>query len=240
MANNAPPQHEGKLPDFQQKLGPLPMWAWAVGVVAAYLVYSHFIRSKTSTATTDGATDLVDGNSGDILGTSGSATSGISGSTTGSTGVNGTAPTNQSWGLGAISGLIANGQYQAGDVENAITQWLSGSSLSTVNDWNIVNTALKNYGPPPTPVPVIAGSGLPSTEVTRTDFYGNQYADVFDATGKMLSETNTKYVSPEEFGEEQNEGKAPGVFDQYGGFYNPGTPVPVTPTYTPPAVTSGP
>jgi hypothetical protein len=218
MAENAP--EKPGLPDFSKKVGPLPTWGWAVIVIGAYFVYRHISAGRTVAASTaDAATDptaLIDGN---MLGGSGSASSGLGSTSTASLS---DPPTNQAWGLTAIQALIGGAAYKPGDVTTAITKYLSGDPLSTLQQ-KIVNDALKN-GPPPTPVPLVT---IPQTQDISTDFYGNQTKTIFDTDGNVVSQTAIKYVSPAEFQAEQAVGKAPGVYDPTGGFYDPGTPTPV-------------
>jgi hypothetical protein len=223
MASDAPHSHpEGMGLDLSKKYGPLPTWGWAALVIGAYLVFRH-IQVGRAAATGGGSTDALTTDAsipGDALGSSGAAGSGYAGTgsvTPGGAGL--PTPTNQSWAMAAIGGLVGTGKYKATDITTAISDYLTGQALD-VHQVAIVNDAMTGYGTPPTPVPV----NMPEYSDTATDFYGNQTQTITDIAGNVVSQASKKYVTPQEFAAEQAAGKAPGVYDPTGGFYDPGTP----------------
>lgn len=154
---------DGEPLDLTAKLGPLPYWEWAVGAIAVYFVYSHFLHPKVTVATAPNPTDAVvdDGSgdvTGDILGGSGSGSSGstdYSGDTSGLSGL--AAPTNLSWLHNAIDGLLGS-QYNSADINDALTNWMAGNPI-TADQRAIVAAAIEKFGAPPTPIPTNNGTG---------------------------------------------------------------------------------
>lgn len=83
-----------------------------------------------------------------------------------------TLATNAQWSTAAANGLIAQGQFAALDIENALANYLTGAPLTPAQT-AIINTAVAAYGSPPeavlasttTPTPVSPVSGY----VRRSD-----------------------------------------------------------------------
>lgn len=143
------------------KLGPLPVYAWiGIGVAGVY-GYSRFrSRGASSSASSDSPVSdtssasaeqygSVDGSAGNAGNTS-VVSSGAIPSDTPST-----PTTNEEWGRIVSDWLISHGRNPA-DVTNAISNYLAGKSLTTVQK-AIVDIAIQAYGVPPTgAVPVIS------------------------------------------------------------------------------------
>jgi hypothetical protein len=140
------------LEGMTKKLGPLPVWAWAVAGVGGYLLLERLRKTSTAAATAAGAS-VAASNAGTGLGTSQTppplpGSPGISGITT-----------NNQWATEASTTLISDsGQYgwSPSEVETAISAYLNGENL-TGDGVAIVNAALAMFGSPPEGnVPVVS------------------------------------------------------------------------------------
>lgn len=132
--------------DLTRKLGPLPVWGWAVAVAGGYVVFKHFSPSTSSTpVTTPSAAAADQALAGSIVpDTSGGGAGTPTGSPGGPT-------TNAEWALAAVNALI--GQHVDGvAAENAINAYLSGVALTTAQH-SLVVEAIQAVGPPPEGVP---------------------------------------------------------------------------------------
>lgn len=143
------------------KLGPLPVYAWVgIGVAGVY-GFVKFRSRGTNAAASDSAT-VSDTSSasaeqyGSADGSAGNAgnTSVVSSGTIPSDNPS-TPTTNEEWSRIVSDWLISHGRNPA-DVQNAITSYLAGKPLTTIQQ-AIVNIAIQAYGVPPTgPIAVVA------------------------------------------------------------------------------------
>lgn len=173
--------------DLFSKIGPLPAWAWAAGVVGAYIVWSH--HNGGGAAAVDNPTvseaDNLD------YGSLGSDSSGYSGGDTGfqvpSSGyldpltgepLDPTAnpfTSNAQWGVYVINGEIKQGS-PAGVTTTAITYYLSGKAV-TQEEATIIGKAIQDFGSPPNPLPINVISG-PTPPTKDQPFKGKPAAPV--------------------------------------------------------------
>ena len=133
--------------DLNRKLGPLPVWAWAlIGVGVGY----YFVKKKQAATAASQATlsPVVEAGPATInAGTGGVAT-----------------PSQSDWQTQAANGAIAAG-YNPSQVENALSSFSTGQPLDQTQE-GILNWILQNYGSPPSGVsPVVAGA-LPPPQVS--------------------------------------------------------------------------
>lgn len=134
--------------DLNKKMGPLPVWAWALLVGGGLGFYFYYQRTKTSSVNTAASTQQ----SADAFGTTrpgaGNLTSGGTGTDVATT----TAiQTNQQWSVKAQSILVSFG-YDPATVAIALANYLGGNDL-TAQQQAIVSEALRAAGPTPEPVP---------------------------------------------------------------------------------------
>lgn len=146
--------------DFGAKIGPLPVWGWAVGVVGAYYVF-HYMHGSSSPATTTVAvpSNLSLPGSGATVASSSGGPVGPVASVSGPT-------TNQQWSTLAANYLIAQGDSPT-TVESALADYLAGNTLDSAEQ-AIVDQALKVFGSPPDGVIGATTGGGTSTTPTSS------------------------------------------------------------------------
>ena len=120
-----------------KKLGPLPVWGWAIAIVAGYLVYRWWKDRSAGTA----PQSITSGTSTGIAVTRASQAPFITsgrGNTTSSTG------TGSTWVAKAQAALQGIG-YTSGTVDKALQAYVSGSGMNQ-SQHNIVTAAQKLVG----------------------------------------------------------------------------------------------
>lgn len=143
------------------KIGPIPVYAWiGIGVAGIY-GYTKF-RSRGTSAASSSDSPVSDtstasaeqyGSADGSAGNPGSASVVSSGAIPSDT--PSTPTTNEEWGRIVTDWLISHGRNPA-DVSNAITNYLAGKPLTTIQQ-AIVNIAIQAYGVPPTgAIPIVA------------------------------------------------------------------------------------
>jgi hypothetical protein len=140
-----------------KKVGPLPVWGWAVVIVGAYLLY-HYLHNRSSSAASTVIPDSGANPSNALVG-------GDSGTSTTSTGSTGTA-TAADWIFNAQQYLLALG-YDQSSIDTAFQDWTSGNPL-TSTDVGILDSAVNGNGAPPAGLPVITLGTSGSTATAGT------------------------------------------------------------------------
>ena len=168
--------------DLNDKIGPLPAWAWGGIIVGGVLIF-HFIRSRQQAASVQVPAPGADATADPTASDNGATSSEFSAnpytqayqdyitsdptnpaypvSVGGSSGV--PAPiTDAQWGRVASDGLIGQGNDPT-IVTSAITKYLSGQSLSAAED-AVIGKALQLFGSPPEGALPILFSPTPVTQ----------------------------------------------------------------------------
>lgn len=175
-------------PDMFSKLGPLPTWAWAAGIIGAYLLWQHGKTTAATGTAVDSNTLLPDNNSqllpgaatpsidpsqagynyNDVLGGTyeGAVGGGGGGILQTATGTSYNFGTNEQWGNYAINQLSAAGTAGS-DATNAIAHYLAGDPLSP-SEVAIVNNAIQKFGAPPLFLPLNSQPTSPTPISTPT------------------------------------------------------------------------
>lgn len=163
--------HGGLKSALGRKLGPLPMGIWVLAVGGG-LVFAYYMR-RNSSSTDATATDTTGADTGDTgQGTwpyglpngVGQAGYDPSGSDSGSTD-DGTLPTtNEQWQKRAVQVLVGLG-YEAIAVDRAVSAYLGGESLTTIQR-AIINEAILRIGPPPVSPPSPTSPDQPPPIIT--------------------------------------------------------------------------
>jgi len=132
-------RHDG----FGKKIGPLPMWAWAVILVAGAAAVYYFYTRNQSSASVAGEPVSYPAYSDTGNGTDGSASDMTGGASTGSS-----LTDNQSWINAALSEASALGVSPT-DLNAALNDFLNGNPITTQQQsW--VDQAISSIGAPPT------------------------------------------------------------------------------------------
>ncbi len=170
---DSPPAARGSV--FTRKLFRVPVWVWAIVIIAIAGAYAWW-RNKYTVA---GQTQDPDGNTDsdpttdevDSTDYSGDTTTGTV--TTAYTTYDGTVAagttaytSNASWGAAVANSMGAAGQYSSGAISTAISRYLNGKGLTTVEK-AIINSALAQYGTPPEGVLPIVDVATPAKTVTK-------------------------------------------------------------------------
>ncbi len=154
----------------------------AVALVGAYLYRKYQANKNAATpapvATATPLTPTTGGGSADYGPTAGNgvyssaggnnlvgqgyAYAGSLGSTTYST-----SGTNTQWATNAANGLVGQGQYTALDIENALSNYITGAPLNTAQN-AIVNAAIAAYGSPPEAVIPSTSAAVPAPQLPIT------------------------------------------------------------------------
>lgn len=195
---------------FTKKVGPLPVWGWAVALVAAYLVYEWWRgRSSASSAPTIAPTSAL---AGGVPYTGARPTVTTVGKTTPSA-----TPSAETWAQHAMTAL-ANLGYTPNTISKAMQAYFSHSPLDQ-SSYNIITAAEKLIGNAPygspqsptlaTPTPTPAPTSTSGTSGSSTSTSGNttpatstaskiagvfQHAptgNVFASTGQIYSPIST-------------------------------------------------
>lgn len=165
-----------------KKLGPLPVYAYAVIIVGvSYGVYMWKRRTGAAVSPVATVTDIGSGisSAGPMPGTND-----YSGSVTPAAKAPAASVTNAQWAKNTADGMIANGSNPS-DVNNALAAYLTGSPLSSVQQ-SIVNTALRTYGNPPEGVTQVNGPGT-YTGYMRDDSTGAVFGIGADGSRTWLT-----------------------------------------------------
>lgn len=137
--------------DLTKKMGPLPVWAWALLVGGGIGFYLYVKRTKSGTVNTADSTAAAAGTGFGTTNPGAGNVSASSGGTDTSVTPTGVILTNQQWSVKAQSMLIAFG-YDPATVSAALANYLGGNDL-TAQQNAIVNEALRAAGPTPESVP---------------------------------------------------------------------------------------
>lgn len=157
----APAGHSGSSSTaLTRKLGPLPVWAWAlVGVAVGYYIYK---KRQSSAAAASQAT------------LSSTPATTASGAAPASVMTTSTPETQAAWQQSAAQGAITAG-YNPSAVENALANWQNGQPLDSTQE-GILNWILSKYGGPPNGVqPVYTGQTTPPVTAGGTGSQGGGY-----------------------------------------------------------------
>jgi len=149
--------------DLQAKLGPLPVWTWAIGISGVGFIGYRWYQNKSAAAQASAetaaqvATNQYGATADDSVDTSGEMADGTfpnggesdiwPGDTPG-TGTGSSYTSNLQWQSVVGQSLIASGKWGATDVYNALSNFLNGIPLSQTQE-DIINTALSEFGQPP-------------------------------------------------------------------------------------------
>lgn len=148
-----------------KKLGPLPLYAYAVIIVGvAYGVY-WWKNNRVGVARPEGAT--TDVGSGFATGAQPFPSAGGYTGTVPQTGT--AAPsskTNAQWAKATADSLIASGGGNPADIMNAITAYLGGNALDEKAS-AIIATALRQYGSPPEGIVAVKQTATPVTPLSE-------------------------------------------------------------------------
>lgn len=140
---------DGGLPNFTEKVGPLPLWGWAAAIAGGYFVFKKLnptVSTADNTLPTPNAADAALANS--LV----PDTSNPNGGGSDPNPTPGAPTTNAAWAIAAVTALI--GQHaDPVAAENAINKYLAGASLTTA-EHALVSAALHAVGPPPEGVPI--------------------------------------------------------------------------------------
>lgn len=135
--------------NFSQKLGPLPLGAWA-GVVAAGVAYGVYQRKHSAAAAATADPGI---NTSGVPGVGTGAVGGFVDNTTAAPAT----PTdpgitdNASWGRAATNYLIAQ-NYDPAVSDSAVRKYLASASLS-VSEYALIKVVLLKFGTPPEALP---------------------------------------------------------------------------------------
>lgn len=173
--------------DLTGKLGPIPIWGWAVGIVGVYVLFHYLHGATSSTPATVSSATLPTNYS-----LPGAGATQTSGSATSSSSTPSTPTTNAEWGNAAAAYLIGAGDNPS-LVEQALSDFLAGNTL-TASEQTLVNAALKQLGSPP-------GGVLPTgaTGTTTTTTPTAPVASPGGGGGTILGSTPTGSSTPGNF-----------------------------------------
>lgn len=163
-----------------KKLGPLPVYAYAVIIVgAAYGVY--WWRNRVGVSAPQGVTEVNTGMSsaGPMPGTND-----YSGNVGSSTKAPPASQSNAQWAKNVADGMIATGTSPT-DANNAVAAYLAGQDLTPVQQ-AVITVALKIYGNPPEGVVAVKGPGV-FTGFLRDVLDGSIFGIRTDGTREWLS-----------------------------------------------------
>lgn len=124
-----------------KKLGPFPVWVWALAAVAGYYWYTHYgpgAQTTTAATTTTASTDTGSGVGGSKF------------------------STNAQWEVAAINFLDGE-SVPPDEASAAVWKYLHSQAL-TAQEQKDVNLAIDGIGPPPNvpaPAPVVKGKPKP-------------------------------------------------------------------------------
>lgn len=155
-------RHDG----LGRKLGPFPIWGWAVIIVAVIFIGYRLINGGSLFGSSTAATQVAATGTGTDAGTVLTPGSPVTSSDT-------TISTNAQWLNSALNEIGDTVQNQ-----QALQQYLNGGNISQSNADNIINKALGALGAPPqgtaTPVNIIP-TPTPSTTPKTTSKNGNPF-----------------------------------------------------------------
>lgn len=133
-------RHDG----FGRKLGPLPIWGWALILAAVAFVWVRFFSGKGSTST---ASSSAAGALPNVMTTGGYLPISAS-STSSGTASPGSYTDNQSWENAAMQQASAYGSTPVA-LQQALSNFLQGGTLTQEQD-SVVNKVIQAIGAPPT------------------------------------------------------------------------------------------
>jgi hypothetical protein len=142
---------------ISKKLGPLPIWAWALMIIATYFLYKY-LKDRSSSSTTTAGTDA-----GLAAAGTGTAVDGSNGFEGGTNNVSTTGSTNESvsdW-IDSAQTALENLGYSSDSVDQAFQDYLAGNPLSA-SELAIIDSATNLVGAAP------AGLGIPNNGATGT------------------------------------------------------------------------
>lgn len=163
-SSSSPKPKPGSGHGLSKRIWILPIWAWVVVLIGAYLLFRYLHNRASSSSTTGGTIggannalgtfgtegfsvngqgQIVDNATGQVVGTSGSGSS-----TTSSTSTTG------GW-ISAAQQALFNLGYNPNSVDVALQDYTAGNQLSPT-EYGIVESAIRLIGQPP------SGLGLPS------------------------------------------------------------------------------
>lgn len=131
-----------------KKVGPLPLWGWAVGLGAVLVAYMYVRQSQS--ASSGAATPIP--TTGGVVDTTGSSMGGSSGDPFTSNGA-----TNQQWENAAIMSASKWGLSPTG-VQSALDKYLNGYTLNSAEQ-NAVNKVIGTFGAAPEPLTGLVNGG---------------------------------------------------------------------------------
>lgn len=157
-----------------KKVGPLPVGVWVLAVGGG-LIFAYYMRSNSDntgdTGTDTGTTGTDTGGTGEgdwpygVPNGVGQWNNNTGGQDDGTTAEDNTLPTtNEQWQRRAVQILIGRG-YEALAVDRAISAYLGGESLTTIQR-AIINEAILLIGPPPVSPPSPTSPDKPPPVVT--------------------------------------------------------------------------
>ena len=136
MADTDPSGSDNSFGYLTHKIGPLPVWAYAVIAVGAWYWYTHYGPGASAATATTTATDTTDDNADDD--SQDAIAQGVSGSRY---------STNAQWEASAINFLVGE-SVPPDEASAAVFKYLHSQKL-TPQEQNDINLAIEGIGPPP-------------------------------------------------------------------------------------------
>lgn len=132
-----------------KKVGPLPIWAWALAGVVVYLVVSRFMGRGSSADSQDYQSDETDTSGMDEGGTGTVSSTGIPGTGTVAPlqSITDSLGTITDWGVAAVNWLISQGVDPL-LANNAVSAFINTGTVTTAQA-SLISKALKGIGSPP-------------------------------------------------------------------------------------------
>lgn len=151
--------HAASTAGLGRKVGPLPIWGWAVLLIGGVALFLY-IRSRSSGT-------VADNNGAGLSSTTDQTAAGALSSMYGTSGSGYTSSysNNQAYEQAAISELSGSTQYSPLQIQTALGKLFSGDQLST-SDQSIINKIESSLGAPPEYVPTPTAAPTQTTTPT--------------------------------------------------------------------------
>lgn len=149
VAANAAGGAAGSKLDLTRKIGPLPLWAWlGIGAAIGYYIYKRNQSAQATAAAVAGGGQQAAADTQSTL-----SPSGLTGSGPGVQ-----YASNADWATAASDAAI-NAGFNPSEVENAVSNYLDGSTQDSQGE-AILNWILQNFGSPPSGPSAVVGGGV--------------------------------------------------------------------------------
>lgn len=178
VAANAAGGAAGSKLDLTRKIGPLPLWAWlGIGAAIGYYIYKRNQTAQATAAAVAGGSQQAAADTQTTL-----SPSGLTG---GGPGMQ--YASNADWATAAADAAIQAG-FNPTEVENAISNFLSGSTQDSQGE-AILNWILQNFGSPPSGPSAVVGGGVNggSGQPEPTSGVGSQFEPInYDVANALI------------------------------------------------------